>query len=300
MVQSHSGEATPADAVFGEPSVTEMTPAAVDVSDLTLRYPASGGGVACTALEGVSLRVQTGSVAALLGESGSGKSSLARFLAARGESSSERGARMRVVSGDARVLNTSLAHLSRRKAVQLAQRIGFLEQDGGARLAPDFTVGDLLMLPLAQRSRSFDADAAAERAVNVLTDLQLPEQMLTQLPFQLSKGQRQRVALAQTLMTEPAVLILDEPTLGVDVASRPLILEVIARYLEEQEATAVIVSHDIGLLEQLVDTIFVLQQGALVGSGGINEIFADSEHEYVQRLAGALRSRAYDEAAPDE
>jgi len=300
MTSQHPEQSAQSSGIFAGASAVSLPPAAIEVSDLTLMYPASGGGSACTAIEGVSVRIASGSIAAMLGESGSGKSTFARFLAARGGAAAERGSRVKVLSGDAQVLDTSLSRLSRRKSLQFAPRIGFLEQDGGARLNPDLSVGDLLLLPAAQRSRTFDAELFAQRAVELLTSLDLPHTVLSQLPFQLSKGQRQRVALAQSLMLEPSLLILDEPTLGVDVASRPLVLDVLADYLSTHAATALIVSHDIDLLERLVDTVFVLQQGALVGSGAINEIFSNSEHDYVQRLASALRSRAYDDAAPDD
>lgn len=285
--------------IFGAPQPTRAAPAALEVSDLTLRYPASGGGAACTALEGITFRVEQGTVAAILGESGSGKSTLARFLSARGGSTAERGSRTQVVSGEAFVLDTPLSRLNRKKSARFAQQIGYLQQDAGARLSPDLTVGDLLMLPVAQQAQSEDPERWARRAMQLLSALELPERMLTQFPFQLSKGQRQRVAFAQALMREPSVLILDEPSVGVDVASRGVMLEFLEEYVSGGEVTALIVSHDIDLLERLVDSVFVLQQGALVGRGPLANIFTQSEHEYVKRLADALRTRAYDEADSD-
>ena len=125
----------------------------------------------------------------------------------------------------------------------------------------------------------------------------LPLSTLQQFPHELSKGQRQRIAVMRSLMLEPPVLIADQPTLGVDANNRPRIVELLRWYHERTNSAMMLISHDIGMLEALVEDVLVMQQGAIVGAGDINAIFRQADHEYVQRLAQALRSTAYDEIA---
>lgn len=268
----------------------------IQVSDLSLGYPAHGGGAAFAALEGVIFAVPEGTVTALLGESGSGKSTLARYIAGRGQASADRGSRLKALSGDVRVGNQHLASLNRKKAAAFAMDIGYLEQDAGAKLIPDLTVADILMQPVMEKFKRFDRELYTKRITGLLEQVALPLELLSSFPFQLSKGQRQRIAVIRPLVLQPRVLILDEPTMGIDPNNRPRVIDLLDEYQRQESATMVIVSHDIALLERLVDDINILQDGNVVGRGAINDIFSDAEHDYVQRLAAALRSTAYDEA----
>lgn len=268
----------------------------VIASDLSIGYPAHGGGSAFAALEGVSFHIPRSSVMALLGESGSGKSTLARYIAARGQAAGDRGSRLKTLSGDALVLGSSLAKLNRKSQAALFASIGYLPQDAGAKLSPDLVVSDLLLEPVVRAFKRVDLEEQSARMVMLLEKLALPLTVLDQFPYQLSKGQRQRVAVARSLMLKPQLLVLDEPTMGIDPTSRPKVIELLAQYLDESEASALVISHDIALLEQLVDSVSVLQNGELVGSGALDAIFAEAEHGYVRKLAEALRSTAYDEA----
>lgn len=269
------------------------------VSDLSLGYPAHGGASAFAAVEGVSFEVPEGNVLAVLGESGSGKSTLLRYLAGRSKESADRGTHLRVLSGSASMFHHSLADLKRKSAAEHQANVGYLQQDAGAKLNPDFTVGDLFMQPVAERYKKFDAEAHAKQMTDYLAAVALPFEVLEKFPHQLSKGQRQRVAVVRSLALTPEVLILDEPTMGIDPNNRPLVIDLLEKYHDEHGATMLVISHDIALLERLVDDVLVMQQGAPVGLGDINEIFGDPDHEYVQQLAEALRSNAYDEVSDD-
>lgn len=270
---------------------------AVVVSDLSLGYPASGGRRAFNAVEGMSFSLGRGQVLALLGESGAGKSTLTRFLAGRAESPGEKSARIQATGGDATVLGLSMRKLRRRAALQLTAHVGHLSQDAGATLPPELNVGDILFAPIAERSKHFDRAQLGEQIVEMLDIVGLPLGKLQEYPYELSKGQRQRVAVMQSLMLSPSVYIADEPTLGVDANNRPRIVDLLDWYRKRSNATLILVSHDIGMLERLGQRVLVMQQGRAVGEGDINDIFRNAEHGYVQQLAQALRSTAYDEVA---
>lgn len=267
-------------------------------SDLSLGYPAHGGGKSFQAVEGVSLQLRSGGVLAVLGESGSGKSTLTRYLAGRG-SEGDKAARIKPGGGTAQTLDIQLSRLSRRARNRLTAYVGYLAQDSGATLTPELNVADVLYEPIVERVRNFDRVALGSVVAEMMDIVALPLAKLQEFPFELSKGQRQRVAVMRSLMLDPKLLIVDEPTLGVDAINRPRIVELLKWYQERTGASMVLVSHDIGMLEALAEEVIVLQQGQVVGRGDINTIFRRTEHDYVRRLAEALRSTAYDEIAEE-
>ncbi len=276
-----------------EPS-READPA-ITVSDISLAYPAHGGMKSFTAVDGVSFAVPTGNVLALLGESGSGKSTIARFLAGRAAESSDKHSRIRATGGQATVLGVPMRKLRGRAATRLTAHVGFLAQDAGATLQPELNVADLLMQPITERSKRFDRELLGQQIAEMMEIVALPLSKLQEFPYELSKGQRQRVAVMRSLMLAPSVLIADEPTLGVDAINRPRIVELLSWYRERSGASMMLVSHDIGMLEALAQNVLVLQQGQTVGAGSIDEIFRRTDHAYVKQLAAALRATAYDE-----
>ncbi|MCW2287804.1 ABC transporter family protein [Leucobacter luti] len=271
----------------------------IRVSDLSLSYPAHAGGREFAAVEGLSFDVPRGDVVALLGESGSGKSTLARFLAGRATDAGEKSARIKLTGGEASVFDLPMRRLGRRARTRLTAYVGHLAQDAGATLTPELNVGDILFEPIVERNKNFDRDALGERIAEMMDIVALPLAKLQEYPYELSKGQRQRVAVMRSLMLDPTLLVADEPTLGVDANNRPRIVELLRWYRARTNATMLLISHDIGMLEALVRDVLVLQEGRLVGHGDINEIFRNADHGYVQRLAQALRATAYDEIAEE-
>lgn len=269
----------------------------VDVSDITLGYPAHAGGRAFEAIEGVSFSLAKGDILSLLGESGSGKSTLARFLAGRADEAGQKSARIKLAGGEARVLGMPMNRLRGRGKLRLTAYTGYLGQNDGATLPPELNVGEILFQPITERKRNFDRESLGLHIAEMMDIVALPLTKLQEYPYELSKGQRQRVAVMRSLMLDPTLLIADEPTLGVDAIHRPKIVDLLKWYRQRTGASMVLISHDIGTLEALVQDVIVLQQGRLVGAGDINDIFRQADHGYVQQLAHALRATAYDEVA---
>lgn len=276
---------------------TQADPA-LFASDLSLGYHERPGRV-FQAVEGVSVQVALGSSLALLGESGSGKSTLAKYLAARAVDAVSKADRIHRISGEGTVLGTSLTKLSKRTGRNLTAHIGYLQQDAGAKLPPEYTVGDLIFLPIEERVKNFDRSELGPQLAEMFDIVSMPLTFLQKYPYELSKGQRQRVAVVQSLIHSPRVYIADEPTLGVDANNRPKIVELIKWYQARVNPTMLIISHDIGLLEALIHDVLILKEGSAVGLGSIDTIFRHATHEYVIQLAEALRANAYDEIAGD-
>lgn len=283
------------------PHVREIDPQAdpaIKASDLSLGYQERPGKT-FLAVEGVNLSLKNGSSLGILGESGAGKSTLATYLAGKADRAPHKSDRIHRVSGEGTVLGAPLAKLSRRLKSSVSAHVGYLEQDAGANLSPDLNVGDLIFQPIEERIRRFDRSELGEDVAEMFDIVALPLHMLQKYPYELSKGQRQRVAVIRSLIHSPKVYVADEPTLGVDANNRPRIVDLIKWHQKRAHATLLVISHDIGLLEALIQEILILQQGTAVGFGDINEIFRNASHDYVVKLANALRTNAYDEIAAD-
>lgn len=281
------------------PTADRNRETAIEVLDLSLGYLATGLSKPFRAVEDANFKVTRGSKLFVLGESGSGKSTLLKFLAGRGRAQPLKRDRISVIAGQASTLGLNLKKLSRGSYRQLTALVSFIEQDSGSKLPPDLNIGDIIFQPIEERLKRFDRSELGQRVAELFDTLALPLSFLQKFPYELSKGQRQRVAVVRALLTDAPVLVADEPTLGVDANNRPRVVEAIKAFHARTDATMIIVSHDISLLEALATEVLVLQQSSIVGYGPINEIFRNAEDGYVFQLAQALRSTAYDEVAEE-
>ncbi|MDQ1576767.1 MAG: hypothetical protein QOH55_1917 [Microbacteriaceae bacterium] len=264
---------------------------AITVSDLSVEYPAHGASAACVALRGLSLRVEPGEVIGLLGESGSGKSTLARILAGRDLAVRSGEIAPRITGGDATVRGFSLRRLRKRQRANLTFHVGYLEQDAGARLPSTFTVAEIIAAPIFERDRHYSRRAAGERVATILDAVHLSLGLLNKYPYELSSGQRQRVAIAQALVLGPSILIADEPTATIDATVRDSTVDLILQLQASHDFAAIVISHDLAVLRKVTTRVAVLQHGRLVGIGPIDELLESPEHPYVAGLAAALNPR---------
>jgi len=227
------------------------------------------------AVNDVSLRIRKGETLGLVGESGCGKSTLAKMLLGLLPPS----------SGSVLVDGKEIDPRHRRA---LARRIQPIFQDPYSSLNPRRTVADIVGVPL----RLHHVGTAAEQRQRVREMLDLvgmPERTHAQYPNQLSGGQRQRVAIARALVLRPDILICDEPTSALDVSVQAQILNLLLDLKAEFGLTYLFISHDLGVVEHLVDRVAVMYRGAIVELGTREQIFARPEHPYTRRLlASAL------------
>ncbi|MBL8700757.1 MAG: ABC transporter ATP-binding protein [Alphaproteobacteria bacterium] len=235
-------------------------------------------------LDDVSLSIAPGEALGLVGESGCGKSTVAlgamRYLPAG----------MRVTTGRIRFEGRDLATMDEPSLQQLrGSRLAMVYQDPMSSLNPVMTIGRQLMeVPLLHGER--DEDRARGRAVAMLHEVRLPdaEAMLARYPHQLSGGQQQRVVIAMALMAEPALLVMDEPTTGLDVTIEAAILELV-RELRAKFGTAILfISHNLGTVARLCDRVGVLYAGRLVETGSVRDVFRAPAHPYTRGLLAAL------------
>ncbi|MCW2601273.1 MAG: putative ATP-binding component of an ABC-transporter [Frankiales bacterium] len=236
------------------------------------------------ALNGVSLEVGRGEVVGLIGETGSGKSTFARAVLGLVPFS----------RGQVLIDGEDVTGHSQRKWRELRRRgvIQYVFQDPLRSLDPDATIEDSLVEPLLIRGDS-RADAVA-RIRPLLSRVHLDDELLPRLPGELSGGQRQRVAVARALVTEPALIILDEPVSALDSANRVGVLEIL-KELRSAEVSLVFISHDLGSVAGVADRIAVMYQGQLVENGPARDVITAPQHVYTRLLIGSaptLRSAA--------
>lgn len=268
-------------------TATETPGPAVRVDDLAVEYPGRRLSAPHRALDGVDLRVGAGEVVGIVGETGSGKSTLARVLA--GDLISPKGvdAAPVIVGGEATVLGHRLRGIRRRELTRLTFHVAYLPQDAASRLTPELTAADLIGEPILQRDRHFNRRALGVRVATMIDAVQLPLAVLDRFPFELSSGQRQRVAVARSLVLGPKLWIADEPTAGIDVTVRGAISALIAGLREEGDFSAVLISHDLPLLRRTTCRVAALHGGKIVGLGPIDGMLAQRSHPFLVGLAEA-------------
>jgi ABC-type glutathione transport system ATPase component len=265
----------------------------VVTDDLTIEYPAHGPSPAYVAVRGLSIRVNPGEVLGILGESGSGKSTIARVLAGRFMDAPRGEVHPVITGGDAEVFGESLRKLKRRDADRLMFEVGYVGQDASERLRPDFTVSEVVAEPILLRDRHYNRKALEARVVTMVDAVRLPLSVITKYPYELSAGQRQRLAIARALVLGPSLLIADEPTAAIDALVRHSIIDLISELQEHSAFSALVISHDLAILRRIANRVAVLQDGVLVGYGPIDEVLAEPLHPYVERLAAEFADQEH-------
>ncbi len=259
-----------------------MTGVAVRADDLTLGY-----GDDDVAVSGVSFEIPLDGILGVVGEAGSGKSTLARAVAAQSVPG-EREA-PHIVGGRLQVLGREVRDLSPRRHDKLMLKVGYLPQDGGSTLEPHLTVGENVAAPIYQRDEHYDRHTAGVLVAQLVDAVRLPLGVMAKMPHELSRGQRQRIALARALILEPNLLVADDPTMGVDVLVRGRILTVIADLQRERAFSALVIGHDLRELRTMTEQIAVMHEGMFVGYGQVDEVLDAPLHPYVEALAATAR-----------
>ncbi len=234
-------------------------------------------------LRGVSLAVAPGEVRGLVGESGAGKSMIARSIFGL----LPRGARITrgTVAFDGRDLT---AMPERARCALLGREIALIPQDPMTSLNPVKRIGvqitTLLRLKLGLSRR-----AARERAADLLADVAIrdPARVLAAYPHELSGGMRQRVLIAIAFACRPRLVVADEPTTALDVTVQRQILRLIHDLQHRDGAAVLFVTHDLGLVAKLCQTVTVLHAGRVVEAGGTAEVLRDPGHVYTRALLSA-------------
>ncbi len=233
------------------------------------------------ALCNVTAKAYPGEVLGIVGESGSGKSTLLRMMNL--EETPDNGN----YSLDLPEVSGNLFDLDRfARRMLCATRIGIVYQNPHlGLLMKHSSSGNVAERLLIAGERNFGV--LRKKATEALDASEFPLDRLDAPPIELSGGMQQRVQLAKAIALEPALLLLDEPTTGLDVSVQALILDTLKRLQQDQQITMVIVSHDLGVIRTLADRVMVMRSGEVVENGLADQIFQDPQHAYTQQLVHA-------------
>ncbi len=220
------------------------------------------------AVRDVNLTLKQGEVFGLAGESGSGKTSVARMIMGLS----------RPTSGNL-VIDAPVPERGKR----LTQ---IVYQNPGTSLNPKRTVRQTLSLPL--KSIGMDGQARESRMQELMGLVRLPQSYLGKYPHELSGGQKQRVAIARALAAEPKILILDEPTAALDVSVQKTVIDLLLQLREELGLTYLMISHDLSLMRNFCSRIAIMLRGEIVEEGVTSAVFAEPAHPYTRALIAAI------------
>ncbi len=267
-----SGTAIPADAPL------------LQIRDLTLAFETWRGPV--EVLHGISLSIRRGEKVALVGQSGSGKSVTARIVV--DQMRRQRGAR---IGGHVRFDGLDLLGLKERTARALrGTAVSMVFQDPTSALNPVFTIAAQFREVLRRAEPTLTAEQARGRAAEALSHVLIhdADRVLDSYPFQLSGGMNQRVLIAMAMANHPRLLVADEPGTALDVTVQDRTLKLMAALTEEQHTAVLMISHNLGVVREFADRVYVIYHGRIVEHARTADLFADPRHPYTRALLLAV------------
>ncbi|AZH26865.1 ABC transporter ATP-binding protein [Haloplanus aerogenes] len=236
-----------------------------------------GGDQVVRAVDGVDLTVHAGETVGIVGESGSGKSTLGRTVSRLYEPT----------DGSIVFDSEHIETYSGRELRPIRRRVQYVFQDPMSALNPRKTVGESVARPLAVHDIA-DGEEKWERVADLFEEVGLSRSQLDAYPHELSGGQRQRVGLCRALVTEPDLIVFDEPVSALDVTLQAQILNLINRLQREFDLSYLFISHDLTVVRQVCDRIVVMYAGEIVERGTARDIFENPQHPYTRSLLDAI------------
>jgi peptide/nickel transport system ATP-binding protein len=229
---------------------------------------------AVRAVDNVSFSIPRGAVYGLAGESGSGKSTIARMIMGLAKPT----------SGDILIDGQNVSGAKSARAQGKLVQMVF--QNPGSSLNPRRTIGQSVRVPLD--AHGFAGDKVPERISELLDMVQLPASFAERYPHELSGGQKQRVAIARALAVTPKLLVLDEPTSALDVSVQARVIDLLVDLGRKLDLTYLFISHDLSLMRNFAERVGVLYRGQIVETGETSEVFERPAHIYTRLLLASV------------
>ena len=257
---------------------TNATVGGVDVEDLHIAYPTAVGKT--SVVRGVSFAVAAGQTLAIVGESGAGKSLTARSLLGLLPAPTY------VAAGAVNVAGTDVVQADPRAMRRLrGGLVGFIPQDPMSALNPVRRIGVIFHEVLSRHSQ-LSGKLRHEHISNVLTGVGLTHDVLSCYPHELSGGMKQRILIALALVTEPSVIVADEPTTALDATVQAQILELLSDRIAGRVAL-ILITHDLGVAATVCERIAIMYAGRIVETGSTRSLLERPRHPYTRGLLAA-------------
>lgn len=253
----------------------------LDVKNLVVRYETEDGVV--HALNGIDLQLGYRQTIGLVGETGAGKTTAALAI-------------LRLVPDPPGVVECDRLMIEGRDILNLpaakmdevrGKDVSMIFQDPMTALNPVFTVGEQIAESL-QLHEGLDKNAAMERAKQMLELVGIPGERANEYPHQFSGGMKQRVVIAIALACNPKLLIADEPTTALDVTIQAQVLELMSELKEKYDTSMIMITHDLGIVAEVCDTVAVMYAGKIVEQGTLEDVFNHTLHPYTEGLFNSL------------
>jgi oligopeptide/dipeptide ABC transporter ATP-binding protein len=261
-----------------------MNDTLLHVSDLEVCYRARGFSI--NAVSGVTVTIGSNECVALIGESGSGKSTIANaVLRVLPENAT-------IAKGTVTFKDTNLLNLTEEQMREVRGKdISMIFQDPHSSLNPVLKIGDQLTETIMTHDPTSGRGKAIERATELLDLVRIadPSEILGRYPHQLSGGMAQRVAIALGLSSSPSLLIADEPTSALDLTIQAQILKLIKRLMSMLKLSVLLITHDLSLVSNLADRVYVMYAGNIVEEDSIDGLYSDPKHPYTVMLLEAVK-----------
>jgi microcin C transport system ATP-binding protein len=224
----------------------------------------------------VDISLLKGSTVGLVGESGSGKSSLARALIG-----------LEKYSGEVSFEEANLKEFNPKSLRGIKRDFQIVFQDPFGSLSPRQTVGEIVGEGLKVHERGISAEKRKMSISQAIEDVGLHLDNINKFPHELSGGQRQRVAIARAIVLKPKLILLDEPTSALDVSIQIQILDLLKKLQMKYNLSYLCISHDLRVIQNLSDYIYVMKDGNIIEEGSCKEVFNNPQHSYTQELLSA-------------
>ena len=267
-----------------------MASALLEVKGLQTQFHTEEGVV--HSVDGVDFSIQREQTLGIVGESGCGKSVTALSI-------------LRLIQPPGRIAGGSILLKRNNEMVDLARldpkgpeirairgnEIAMIFQEPMTSLSPVYTIGDQIMETIILHQK-LNRKQASQKAIELLkaVGIPAPEQRITEYPHQLSGGMRQRAMIAMALSCNPSLLIADEPTTALDVTIQGQVLDLMVGLKERYRMAILFITHDLGVIAKMADTVAVMYLGKIVERGSVGEIFHNPLHPYTVGLLNSLPS----------
>lgn len=232
------------------------------------------------AVDDISIEVKNGEILAIIGESGSGKTTIGKLV-------------MKLIeptSGNIIFENENINNFNKEETSKYRRKVQMIFQDPYASMNPRFKIKDVLKEPLYIHNIEGDEKVYDEMVIKALKDVKInpPEEFMERYPHMLSGGQRQRIATARALILNPKLVVADEPVSMIDLSTRAEILYMMKELQTEKNLSYIYITHDLSTARYFADRIAVMYLGNIVEIGDADEIIDNPKHPYTKALIAAV------------